>query len=148
MTSGSTKVRIKKGFDWDVEFSYKGKRLTGGAWRATSYIEENQFRADNRINSMRDDSFWSYPADEHNTYIREQLTLGIGECIYGFGEKFTTFVKNGQNVEMWNSDGGTCSDQSYKCVPFTFHLTDTEFLSTVPIRFPMKLRLIPCLRFQ
>ena len=118
MTSGSTKVRIKKGFDWDVEFSYKGKRLTGGAWRATSYIEENQFRADNRINSMRDDSFWSYPADEHNTYIREQLTLGIGECIYGFGEKFTTFVKNGQNVEMWNSDGGTCSDQSYKCVPF------------------------------
>ena len=107
-----------KGFDWDVEFSYKGKRLTGGAWRATSYIEENQFRADNRINSMRDDSFWSYPADEHNTYIREQLTLGIGECIYGFGEKFTTFVKNGQNVEMWNSDGGTCSDQSYKCVPF------------------------------
>lgn len=118
MTSGSTKVRIKKGFDWDVEFNYKGKRLTGGAWRATSYIEENQFRADNRINSMRDDSFWSYPADEHNTYIREQLTLGIGECIYGFGEKFTTFVKNGQNVEMWNSDGGTCSDQSYKCVPF------------------------------
>ena len=118
MTSGSTKVRIKKGFDWDVEFSYKGKRLTGGAWRATSYIEENQFRADNRINSMRDDSFWSYPADEHNTYIREQLTLGRGECIYGFGEKFTTFVKNGQNVEMWNSDGGTCSDQSYKCVPF------------------------------
>lgn len=118
MTSGSTKVRIKKGLDWDVEFSYKGKRLTGGAWRATSYIEENQFRADNRINSMRDDSFWSYPADEHNTYIREQLTLGIGECIYGFGEKFTTFVKNGQNVEMWNSDGGTCSDQSYKCVPF------------------------------
>ena len=118
MTSGSTKVRIKKGFDWDVEFSYKGKRLTGGAWRATSYIEENQFRADNRINSMRDDSFWSYPADEHNTYIREQLTLGIGECIYGFGEKFTTFVKNGQNVEMWNSDVGTCSDQSYKCVPF------------------------------
>ena len=48
----------------------------------------------------------------------EQLTLGIGECIYGFGEKFTTFVKNGQNVEMWNSDGGTCSDQSYKCIPF------------------------------
>lgn len=118
MTSGNTKVRIKKGLDWDVEFSYKGRRLTGGAWRATSYIEENQFRADNRISSMRDDNFWGYPADEHNTYIREQLTLGIGECIYGFGEKFTTFVKNGQNVEMWNSDGGTCSDQSYKCIPF------------------------------
>ncbi|MGN0620627.1 MAG: alpha-xylosidase, partial [Porcipelethomonas sp.] len=118
LISGDTKVKIKKAIDWDVEFSYKGKRLTGGAWRATSYIQENQFRANNRINSMCDDTFWSYPADENNTYVREQLTLGIGECIYGFGEKFTTFVKNGQNVEMWNSDGGTCSDQSYKCIPF------------------------------
>ncbi len=118
LVSGNTKVRIKKGFEWDVEFSYKGRRLTGGGWRATSYIEENQFRADNRVNAMKDDNFWGYPADEHSTYMREQLTLGIGECIYGFGEKFTTFVKNGQNVEMWNSDGGTCSDQSYKCIPF------------------------------
>ena len=66
MVSGNTKVRIKKGYDWDVEFSYKGKRLTGGAWRATSYIEENQFRADNRVNSMRDDNFWGYPADENH----------------------------------------------------------------------------------
>lgn len=57
MTSGSTKVRIKKGFDWDVEFSYKGKRLTGGAWRATSYIEENQFRADNRITACGTTAF-------------------------------------------------------------------------------------------
>ncbi len=118
MVSGNTKVRIKKGFDWDVEYTYNGRRLTGGAWRSTSYIEENQFRADNRISSMRDDNFWGYPADAHTSYMREQLTLGIGECIYGFGEKFTTFVKNGQNVEMWNSDGGTCSDQSYKCIPF------------------------------
>ena len=46
------------------------------------------------------------------------IKTDIGECIYGFGEKFTPFVKNGQTVETWNCDGGTCSDQSYKTVPF------------------------------
>ena len=24
----------------------------------------------------------------------------------------------GQAVSIWNSDGGTCSEQAYKCVPF------------------------------
>ncbi len=118
MTAGKTKVRIKKAFDWDVEYSYDGKRLTGGAWRSTSYIEENKFLTKNRLEGMADDQFFNYPADPRSTYIREQLSLDVGECIYGFGEKFTTFVKNGQNVETWNSDGGTCSEQSYKSIPF------------------------------
>lgn len=118
MTAGRTKVRIKKAFDWDVEFSYDGKRLTGGAWRSTSYIEENKFLTKNRLEGMADDQFFNYPADPRSTYVREQLSLDVGECIYGFGEKFTTFVKNGQNVEIWNSDGGTCSEQSYKSIPF------------------------------
>jgi alpha-glucosidase (family GH31 glycosyl hydrolase) len=28
------------------------------------------------------------------------------------------FVKNGQNVGMWNADGGTSSEQAYKNIPF------------------------------
>ncbi len=118
MTAGGTKVRIKKAFDWDVEYSYNGKRLTGGGWRSTSYVEENKFLAKARLDAMADDQFFNYPADPRTTYIREQLSLDVGECVYGFGEKFTTFVKNGQNVETWNSDGGTCSEQSYKSIPF------------------------------
>ena len=51
-------------------------------------------------------------------YLHEQLALGVGECVYGLGERFTAFVKNGQVVEMWNKDGGTGSDQAYKNVPF------------------------------
>ena len=35
------------------------------------------------------------------------------------------FVKNGQTVESWNSDGGTCSDQSYKCIPF--YITSNQY---------------------
>ena len=118
MTAGKTKVRIRQDLDWDVEFSYNGKRLTGGAWRSTSYIEENRFLTQNRLDGMADDQFFNYPADPRSAFIREQLTLDVGECIYGFGEKFTPFVKNGQNVETWNSDGGTCSEQSYKSIPF------------------------------
>ncbi|MDE5564350.1 MAG: alpha-xylosidase, partial [Oscillospiraceae bacterium] len=118
MTASKTKVRIFKGFNWDVEYSYDGKRLTGSAWRCTSYIEENKYRADARVSVQRDDQFFNDPADTRTAYIREQLALDVGECIYGFGEKFTTFVKNGQNIETWNSDGGTCSEQSYKSIPF------------------------------
>ncbi len=117
LISGNTKVCVGKS-SWKIEFFYKDKKLTGGAWRSSTVVKENQFRVSGRQNYMQDDTFWSYPADSRNTFIREQLTLSVGECIYGFGEKFTTFVKNGQNVETWNSDGGTCSDQSYKCIPF------------------------------
>ncbi len=118
MIAGKTCVRIAKGFQWNVEYSYAGKRLTGAAWRCTSYIEENQYRADARMAVQRDDQFFNDPVDPHTAYIREQLALDVGENVYGFGEKFTSFVKNGQNVEIWNNDGGTCSEQSYKSIPF------------------------------
>lgn len=51
-------------------------------------------------------------------YMTEQLELGVGECVYGLGERFTAFVKNGQVVDMWNGDGGSCSELAYKNVPF------------------------------
>ncbi len=56
-------------------------------------------------------------ADRGN-HIVEQLSLGVGECVYGLGEHFTAFVKNGQVVEITNKDGGTASEQAYKNVPF------------------------------
>lgn len=52
------------------------------------------------------------------THMREQLSLGVGEMVYGLGERFTPFVKNGQVVDCWNKDGGTGSEQAYKNVPF------------------------------
>ncbi|SDM81022.1 alpha-xylosidase [Sediminibacillus halophilus] len=55
---------------------------------------------------------------EKESYMRAQLNLGVGESLYGLGERFTPFVKNGQVVETWNKDGGTSSEQSYKNVPF------------------------------
>jgi hypothetical protein len=51
-------------------------------------------------------------------YMLAEMTLSVGENIYGLGERFGPFVKNGQNVGMWNADGGTSSEQAYKNIPF------------------------------
>ncbi len=118
MTAGKTSVCIRKGFDWGVTFAYGGKHLTGSGSRGMSYIVEDHFHAAARLAVQADDQPFNLPADPRTGYIREQLSLENGECIYGFGERFTPFVKNGQSVETWNADGGTCSEQSYKCVPF------------------------------
>lgn len=117
LISGDTRAVIKKGPVWDIQFYYKNRNLTGNGAKSTSYITENDFSTQNRIESYCNNRFWDH-SNPGNTFIREQLSLDVGESVYGFGEKFTPFVKNGQTVDIWNSDGGTSSDQSYKCVPF------------------------------
>lgn len=57
----------------------------------------------------------SYDTD---AYMRQQLSLGVGELVYGMGERFSALAKNGQSVDIWNEDGGTSTDQSYKNIPF------------------------------
>ncbi|WP_340401444.1 alpha-xylosidase [Paenibacillus sp. FSL H8-0079] len=96
LKSGNLEVQIDKTNGWDVSFLYEGKRITGSGQRAAGYI--------------------TGPSKE--AYFREQLDLGIGEYVYGLGERFTPFVKNGQIVDTWNEDGGTSSEQSYKNIPF------------------------------
>ncbi len=59
-----------------------------------------------------------YVSAPEGQFMRAQLDLDIGEKVYGFGERFTPFVKNGQSVEIWNEDSGTCSDLAYKNIPF------------------------------
>ncbi|MDR1175691.1 MAG: alpha-xylosidase [Treponema sp.] len=52
------------------------------------------------------------------SFMAQYLKLTVGEAVYGLGERFGHFVKNGQTVDTWNEDGGTASEQAYKCVPF------------------------------
>ncbi|NLM10986.1 MAG: alpha-xylosidase [Clostridiaceae bacterium] len=96
LTSGNLSVKINRGTHWQAEFFYGEKYLTGSTGKSTGYI-------------ITGDGL---------TYVREQLNLDIGECVYGLGERFTHFVKNGQVVDIWNEDGGTSSEQAYKNVPF------------------------------
>ncbi|MBN2444114.1 MAG: alpha-xylosidase [Spirochaetales bacterium] len=57
---------------------------------------------------------------DHNNkeYITEKLSLGVGELVYGLGERFSPFVRNGQSVVIRNSDPATESDLGYKNIPF------------------------------
>ena len=118
LTSGNTRVEVKTGKQWEVTYYYNEKKLTGNGWRSTSYVLESPYKAEAKRALQADEKTFQYPTGKDLAYIREQLTLSVGEYIYGFGEKFTPFVKNGQVVEMWNSDGGTCTEASYKSVPF------------------------------
>ncbi|CCM02875.1 uncharacterized protein FIBRA_04989 [Fibroporia radiculosa] len=58
------------------------------------------------------------PTPDTVRYVHSELNLSPGELVYGLGEQFGAFVKNGQSVSIWNQDGGTSSEQAYKCVPF------------------------------
>ncbi|QRW15933.1 glycoside hydrolase family 31 protein [Rhizoctonia solani] len=58
------------------------------------------------------------PPPEYVRYILSELTLSAGELVYGMGEQFGGYIKNGQVISVWNRDGGTSSEQAYKCVPF------------------------------
>ncbi len=119
LISGSTKVVIgAQGTAWDVKYYFNDKLLTKSGWRTTSLIEEEDWLTRQRMADHEGSRFYSVGDTEDNTAIREMLGIGVGENLYGFGEKFSSFVKNGQTVEVWNNDGGTCSEQSYKSIPF------------------------------
>jgi alpha-D-xyloside xylohydrolase len=59
-----------------------------------------------------------YSAPDGGAFMVQYLNMSVGEAIYGLGERFGAFVKNGQAVEIWNEDGGTASEQAYKNIPF------------------------------
>jgi alpha-D-xyloside xylohydrolase len=96
LSSGKLSVIVHKNDGWNIDYVYNGKRLTGSGYKSPGYIQ----------------------TQDRSVFIREQLDLGVGEYVYGLGERFTPFVKNGQVVDLWNEDGGTCSEQAYKNVPF------------------------------
>ena len=96
LTSGRLTVRIAKGENWRVDYLDGDRLLTHSGWRGMGYVD---VVGDGR-------------------FIHEQLGLSVGENVYGLGERFTPFVKNGQVVDLWNEDGGTSSEQAYKNVPF------------------------------
>lgn len=95
-TNGKMSLEVAKGEQFHLVFKYEGRILTESKPRGQAYIIDN----------------FGKP------HISEQLTIGVGESIYGLGERFTSFVKNGQTVDMWNADGGTGTEQSYKNIPF------------------------------
>ena len=66
----------------------------------------------------------AYINGSKGSFMREQLSLGVGEHVYGLGERFGNFIKNGQSIDIINKDGGTFTEQSYKNIPF--YITDNN----------------------
>ncbi|KAK4031647.1 sugar hydrolase [Parachaetomium inaequale] len=65
------------------------------------------------------DPYYRAPASRSNKpYMSVSLGLEVGEYVYGLGERFGPFVKNGQEIDLWNEDAGTCTPYTYKNVPF------------------------------
>ena len=89
---------------WSMRYERDGKLLTKSTGRDLAYLKEN----------------WTGAAYDRqgNAYMCQHLGLSVDELIYGLGERFTPFVKNGQSVSIWNEDGGTSTEQSYKNIPF------------------------------
>lgn len=116
LTTGSLVARVRQGSPWSLTFDSDGRRLTGSGHKAQAYIrlDEDAQVDPGLIDNAREGSGVPRP----RSFIHEQLDLGVGETIYGLGERFGPLVKNGQSVEIWNADGGTSSEQAYKNVPF------------------------------
>jgi len=95
MTSDKLSVCVHKKGDWLVEFKADSLAVTSSGWRGIGYMKT-----------------------QDGTFMHEQLSLGVGETVYGLGERFTPFIRNGQVVDIWNEDGGTSSEQAYKNIPF------------------------------
>ena len=102
--SGHLSLVINKE-NWSMRYERDGRLLTKSGKRDLAYMKTD----------------WKGEAYDHGSqdaYMRQQLGISVDELIYGLGERFTPFVKNGQSVSIWNEDGGTSTEQSYKNIPF------------------------------
>ena len=106
ITSGSLSLVIAKN-PWSMTYKSGGKVLTESRGRDLALMK-TAYKGD----------FYEVDGDLEDTYMREQLGIDVGELLYGTGERFTPFVKNGQSVEIYNEDGGTSTEQAYKNIPF------------------------------
>lgn len=106
ITSGTLSLVITKN-PWSMTYKSGDRVLTESRGRDLALMK-TAYKGD----------FYEVDGDLENTYMREQLGIGVGELLYGTGERFTPFVKNGQSVEIYNEDGGTSTEQAYKNIPF------------------------------
>ncbi|KAK3687153.1 glycosyl hydrolases family 31-domain-containing protein [Podospora appendiculata] len=81
-------------------------------------------------------------------YIFTQTTLGVGESVHGLGERFGAFNKVGQKVDLWNSDGGTSSDQAYKNISFWMSSKGYGIFIDTPERVELEIGSERCCRVQ
>lgn len=121
--AGSLVARITPGVPWGLAFEVDGRRVTGSGHKAQGYV---RLAPGAQVDAgIVDNARQGGSTPNGSVFVHEQLDLGVGELIYGLGERFGPLVKNGQSVDIWNADGGTSSEQAYKSIPF--HLSNRGY---------------------
>ena len=117
LTSGDLTARIAPGSPWNLTFESRGRVLTSSGHKSIGHIS---LGADATVTAEPAgvSGVTTTGLAPASSYLHARLRLGVGELVYGLGERFGPLVKNGQTVDVWNADGGTSSEQSYKNVPF------------------------------
>lgn len=120
LTTGGLTVKVVKGAPWNLTFiGEDGKVLTESAGKSLGRFK---LGAESNVTAQPVSEFGvtmdGSTRDESDVFIAIQLHLSVGEDVYGLGERFGAYVKNGQSVDIWNEDGGTASEQGYKDIPF------------------------------
>ena len=77
LKSGSLSVRVTKGEFWALDFLRDGLRITGSQLKNNGYVQDSKTQ---------------------RNYMFERLDLGVGETVYGLGERFTALVRNGHDA--------------------------------------------------
>lgn len=125
-TSGDLSATIaKKSRGYTLDFAHKGEYLTGTVPKGSAVVN---VPARMTLGLMSEAGTLSHSGDVTSDvatnrpalqrFMLNELNLSVDENIYGLGERFGTFIKNGQRVGIWNQDGGTDSEQAYKNIPF------------------------------
>lgn len=120
LTTGGLTAKVVKGTPWNLTFiGEDGKVLTESAGKSLGRFK---LGAESNVTAQPVGEFGvtmdGSARDESDVFIAIQLHLSVGEDVYGLGERFGAYVKNGQSVDIWNEDGGTASEQGYKDIPF------------------------------
>ncbi len=95
LDAGDLRVRVSREGAWRMAFEQGDRVLTTSLPRSIGHM-----------------------SGPDGAFVHQQLSIEPGERVYGFGERFGAFTKNGQSIDTWNADGGTSSEQAYKSVPF------------------------------
>ena len=128
--SGNAKLVITKE-NWSMTYYNGDKKLSTSAWRDLAYMKTD-WKGDAYVKSADKDA-----------YMRQQLSLGVGELIYGLGERFAAFTRNGQSIDIWNEDGiaeyDLLSEEEYLDILDTLPKDNQYLEDTDPNKFVAKM---------
>ncbi|MFT8640240.1 alpha-xylosidase [Bifidobacterium sp.] len=119
-SSGPMSLEVCDGAAWGMRFCVDGTVIAQMAEKSLARyaLDAQASVSSSPAGDEFSPSLSGLAKDESDAFTAVGLSINPDETIYGFGERFGPFVKNGQSIDIWNMDGGTASDQAYKNVPF------------------------------